>query len=528
MNILVAEPLSPAGLAILQKNTDWNVIVSSPKEYDQHLAEADALVVRSAVKVTREVLAKAPKLRAIGRAGVGVDNVDLAAATEAGVIVMNTPGGNAISVAEHTLALMLAMARHVAAASESTKGGKWEKKRFMGNELREKVLGLVGLGTIGRGVLQRAQAFEMRILAYDPFVNPESVRSLDVTMVSLDELYAQSDFISLHTALTPETKGMLDAAAFAKMKPGARIVNCARGELVNHEALAAALESGHLGGAALDVFEVEPLKGDEAFLKLPSLVATPHIAASTEEAQEIVGVRIAQQLSDYLRDGVAINAVNMPQVSPAEYRQAEPFMHLAERLGEFASRISQGSLRSVRITYFGDVAENTQLIRNAGLVGAFRRAGERANIVNVMQVAAARGVNISEQHENVQDHGNAIHVELETTEGRTRVGGAVVLDRPRLLRVDGISVETPLSGDLVYMRNVDVPGVIGHVGKVLGDNQINIANFSLGREERIPTPDAPLEAVAVVETDGLPSDAVLEELKKNPAVRIVRVVSLSR
>ena len=526
MNILVAEPLSPAGLAILLKNTDWNVIVSNPKEYDQHLADADALVVRSAVKVTREVLAKAPNLRAIGRAGVGVDNVDLAAATEAGVIVMNTPGGNAISVAEHTVALMLAMARFVAQASESTKSGKWEKKRFIGNELREKTLGLIGLGTIGRGVVQRASAFEMRIVAFDPFVNPESVRSMNVEMVSLEELYAQSDFISLHTALTPETKGLLDAAAFARMKTGVRIINCARGELINHEALTAAMETGQVGGAALDVFETEPLKGDEPFLKIPSLVATPHIAASTEEAQEIVGVRIAQQLSDYLREGIAINAVNMPQLSPLEYRQAEPYMRLAERLGEFASRVSSGSLRSVRITYLGDVAENTQLIRNAALVGAFRRAGERANIVNVMQVASARGVNITEQHENTQDHGNAIHVELETTDGRTRVGGAVVLDRPRLLRVDGISVEVPLAGNLVYMRNIDVPGVIGHVGNVLGDHKINIANFSLGREEREATLEAPLEAVAVVETDSTPSEAVLEELKSNPAVRVVRVVSL--
>lgn len=528
MNILVAEPLSAAGLAILQKNVEWNVIVSSPKEYEQHLADADALVVRSAVKVTRDVLAKAPKLRAIGRAGVGVDNVDLPAATDAGVIVMNTPGGNAISVAEHTLALMLSMARFVPQANESTKSGKWEKKRFIGNELRDKTLGLIGLGTIGRGVVQRATAFEMKILAFDPFVNPESVAAMNVKMVTLDELYAESDFISLHTALTPETRNMLDAAAFAKMKQGARIVNCARGELIDHAALAAALESGHLGGAALDVFEAEPLKGDEPYLGAASLVATPHIAASTEEAQEIVGVRIAQQLTDYLRDGVAINAVNMPQLSPAEYRQAEPFMRLAERLGEFASNVSSGSLRSVKITYLGDVSENTQLIRNAAVVGAFRRAGERANIVNAMQVAAARGVKVSEQREHGQDHGNAIHVELETTDGKTRAGGAVVLERPRLLRVNGISVEVPLAGDLVYMRNLDVPGVIGHVGKVLGENQINIANFSLGREERVGTADSPLEAVAVVEVDKLPSDAVLDALKSNPAVKVVRVVNLAR
>lgn len=526
MNILVAEPLSPAGLAILQKNSDWNVIVSSPKEYEAHLSEADALVVRSAVKVTKEVLAKAPMLKAIGRAGVGVDNVDLPAATEAGVIVMNTPGGNAISVAEHTLALMLALARFVPQATESTKSGKWEKKKFIGNELREKTLGLIGLGTIGRGVVQRANAFEMRILAYDPFVNPDTAAAMNVELVDLDKLYAESDFISLHTALTPETKGMINADSIARMKPGVRIVNCARGELIDHAALVAGLESGAVAGAALDVFEKEPTTGEEAFLKFPNVIATPHIAASTEEAQEIVGVRIAQQLSDYLRDGVAINAVNMPQLSPAEYKAVEPYMLLAQRLGEFAAHIVEGNMMAVRITYHGRVADNTQLIRNAGVVGALRRSGERANVVNAMQIAVGRGISVSEAHEGRQGHIDAIHLEIETSAGKTRVGGAVVLGKPRLLRVDGISVEVPLAGDLVYMRNLDVPGVIGHVGNVLGANQINIANFSLGREDREPTPELPLHAIAVVETDGVPGEAIMQELKKNPAVLTARAVSL--
>ena len=526
MNILVAEPLSPAGLAILQKNTDWNVIVSNPKEYEAHLAEADALVVRSAVKVTKDVLAKSPKLKAIGPAGVGVDNVDLAAATDAGVIVMNTPGGNAISVAEHTLALMLAMARFVPQATESTKGGKWEKKKFIGNELREKTLGLIGLGTIGRGVLQRASAFEMAIIAYDPFVNPESVSAMNVKLVSLDELYAESDFISLHTALTPETKGMIDSAAIEKMRPGVRIVNCARGELIDYAALVAGLESGKVAGAALDVFEKEPTTGDEPFLKLPNVIATPHIAASTEEAQEIVGVRIAQQLCDYLRDGVAINAVNMPQLSPAEYKAMEPFMLLAQRLGEFAAHIAEGNLVAIKVAYHGKIADNTQLIRNAGVVGTLRRSSERVNVVNAMQIAASRGLKVSEEHDARPGLSDALHLEIETSTGKTRVGGAVVLGKPRLLRVDGISVEVPLAGDLIYMRNVDVPGVIGHVGNVLGANQINIANFSLGREERVPTGDNPLHAVAVVEIDGVASDKIIQELKSNPAVKIARAVSL--
>lgn len=526
MNILVAEPLSPAGLAILQKNKDWNIIVSTPKEYEAHLGDADALVVRSAVKVTKDVLAKAPKLKAIGRAGVGVDNVDLNAATEAGVIVMNTPGGNSISVAEHTLALMLAMARFVPQATESTKSGKWEKKKFVGNELREKTLGLIGLGTIGRGVVQRANAFEMNIIAHDPFVNPESVAAMNVTLVSLDELYAQSDFISLHTALTPETRHMIDAAAIEKMKPGVRLVNCARGELIDYAALEAGLESGKIGAAALDVFEKEPTSGEEPFLKLPNVIATPHIAASTEEAQEIVGVRIAQQLSDYLREGVAINAVNMPQLSPAEYKSVEPYMLLARRLGEFAAHIAEGNLVAIHIRYHGHIAGNTQLIRNAGVVGVLRRSGERINVVNAMQIAASRGITVSEKHQVRLGRIDTLHLEIETSAGRTRVGGAVVMDKPRLLRVDGIPVEVPLSGDLIYMRNLDVPGVIGHVGKVLGENRINIANFSLGREEHDPSADKPAQAVAVVETDGVPGEEVMKQLHGNPAVLIARTVSL--
>src|SRR5271157_6428449 len=340
MNVLIAEPMAPAGVELFRSQPGWNIIVAKPKEYAQHLAECDALLVRSAVQVTQAVLEKAPKLRVIGRAGVGVDNVDLEAATEAGVLVMNTPGGNAVSVAEHTLALMLAMARHIPQANASTCGGKWEKKKLMGNELRGKTLGIVGLGSIGREVVKRARAFEMRVVANDPYVTSKLAQDLEVELVSLDALYASSDYISLHVAATPETSGMLSAAAFEKMKPGVRIVNCARGELVDEAALLAAMECGKVAGVSLDVFSAEPPPAGFPLFASDAVLATPHIGGSTEEAQEIVGVRIAEQVVEYLKNGVAINAVNMPSLSPEQYRELGPYVSLAERLGAFASYIA--------------------------------------------------------------------------------------------------------------------------------------------------------------------------------------------
>ena len=310
MKILVAEPLAPAALDLLRAQKDWDLVVADPKTYAEHLADCDALVVRSAVKVTKDVLTKAPNLRVIGRAGVGVDNVDLPAATEAGVLVMNTPGGNAVSVAEHTLALMLSMARSVPQASVSTKAGKWEKKKFLGNELRGKTLGIVGLGSIGREVVKRAKPFEMTIVGHDPYVSPQTAGALGIELLTLEELYKRSDYITLHVAFTPETERMLNAKAFAQMKPGARIVNCARGELVNEKDLEAALASGQIAGAALDVFDKEP-PGEHPLFAQENLLATPHIAGSTEEAQEIVGIRIVEQMIDYLRNGIALAAVNM-------------------------------------------------------------------------------------------------------------------------------------------------------------------------------------------------------------------------
>jgi D-3-phosphoglycerate dehydrogenase len=329
VKILVAEPLAAAGIELLKAQPGWNIVVSNPKEYAQHLSDADALMVRSAVKVNAEVLAKAPKLKVIGRAGVGVDNVDLPAATAAGVLVMNTPGGNAVSVAEHTLGLMLGMARSIPQASASTKSGKWEKKKFMGTELRGKTLGILGLGSIGREVLKRARGFEMKVVASDPYVSSQSAADLAVSLVSIDDLYAQSDYLTLHVAITKETNGMLNDAAFAKMKKGVRIVNCARGELIDEAALARAIQSGQVAGAALDVFQAEPPPADDPLLAMETVLATPHIGGSTEEAQEIVGVRIVEQVVEYLQHGVALNAVNVPALTAEQYRAVGPFANLA-------------------------------------------------------------------------------------------------------------------------------------------------------------------------------------------------------
>ncbi|MBI5280830.1 MAG: phosphoglycerate dehydrogenase [Candidatus Solibacter usitatus] len=525
MKILVAEPMSPAAVALLQKQAGWDVVVSNPKEYEPHLADCDALLVRSAVKVKAETLARAPKLRVIGRAGVGVDNVDLPAATAAGVLVMNTPGGNAVSVAEHTLALMLGLARMVPEASASTLSGKWEKKKFLGNELRGKTLGVVGLGNIGQEVVRRALGFEMRIIASDPYVTPQTAADLGVELVSLESLMAESDYISLHVALTPETKAMINASSIAKMKDGVRIINCARGELIDQDALTAALQSQKAAGAGLDVFTPEPLPEGHDLLKCPHLIATPHIAGSTEEAQEIVGIRIVEQLVEYLKNGVAINAVNMPAVSPEQYKAIGPYISLAERLGKFAAYVAAGNLQGVKVTYRGKIAEmNTNLLRNSALAGALSRGlSNRVNLVNSMQLAAQRSLSVSEAHLPRGGTTDSIQVEIQTDKGVTQVTGGVVMDKPRLLSVDGIPAEIALSGRLIYMRNIDVPGVIGHVGTVLGHNQINIANFSLGRQDA-PVGGQPLGAVALVEVDSVVPDAVLAELKSHPAVKLAVVV----
>ena len=529
MNILIAEPMAAAGIELLKSQPGWNTIVSNPKEYQQHLSEAHALVVRSAVQVNQDVLDKAPKLKVVGRAGVGVDNVDLDAATAAGVLVMNTPGGNAISVAEHTLALMLAMARHIPEADASTRAGKWEKKKFLGNELRGKTLGVIGLGSIGREVVKRARAFEMRIVAHDPYVTSALAKDLGVELRKLPEVFAQSDYITLHVSLTDETHHLIAGEAFAQMKPGVRIVNCARGELIDEQALQQAIESGRVAGAALDVFTEEPPKGSP-LLNAGALLATPHIGGSTEEAQEIVGVRIAEQIVEYLHSGVAINAVNMTTMSPEQYRALGPYIELAQRLGTFAGHIAAGNPQTIRVTYFGRIGEsNTSLLRNGALAGVLKRsAAGRVNLVNAMQIASDRGWSIAEHLEARTGHTDSVRIEVETDLGITSVEGAVVLGKPRLIQVDGIYCEASLSGHLVVMKNEDVPGVIGHVGTVLGRNGVNIANFSLGRRDESPSGSQHAEAIAVVSTDQCVTESVLAQLREHGAVKVAQSVQLDR
>jgi len=423
---------------------------------------------------------------------------------------------------------MLSMARRIPLASASTKSGKWEKKKFIGSELRGKTLGIAGLGSIGREVLKRARAFQMRIIAHDPYVMTELAKDIGVELVTLDQLFAQSDYLTLHVSLTPETRDFLNEEAFAKMKQGIRIVNCARGELISESALTAALENGTVAAAALDVFPKEPTGPDCPLFAFDSLIATPHIGGSTEEAQEIVGVRIAEQMVEYLTNGVAINAVNMPALSPEEYKELAPYMDLAEKLGNFVAYMAEGNPKNLRMTYHGRIAEgNTTLLRNAGLAGALNRStANRTNVVNATQVAADRGWGVSESLEKRSCHTDSIEVALETDKGVITVEGAVLLGNPRLLQLDGIYCEAALAGHLISMKNDDVPGVIGHVGTVLAKNNINIANFSLGRSEGPVAPGTYQRAIALVSTDVLVPEKVLSELKAHKAVKIARAIEI--
>src|SRR5216684_359416 len=487
MKVVVAEKISPSALDLLRE-ARWTVV--TPEQLDGKLAgqleSADALIVRSAVDVTAELLANARKLRVIGRAGVGVDNIDLDAATRQGIAVMNTPGANAIAVAEHTLAMMLAMARHLCRANELMHDGKWEKKSLQGTELRGKTLGIVGLGRIGIEVARRARAFGMEIVGHDPFVSVGVAKEQGIRMSGLDELYATADYITLHVGLTPQTTGMIDASSIKKMKKGVRLVNCARGELVNESDLVQALKQGRVAGAALDVFAEEPPK-NSPLLALENVVLTPHTAGSTYEAQNAVGVQIARQVKEYLKHGVIQNAVNVPSVSAEEYAIMQPYIVLAERMGAFLAQVSEGSIEEISIRYSGHIAERkTELIRNGAVKGILNQAlEEKANLVNAATIADERGLRVLESHKAKASTGGAgsvLSIFLKSATEEHMVKGAVLHgDAPRLLHVDGIDVEAPLERSLIYLRNRDVPGVIGKVGTILGEASINIADFSLGR-----------------------------------------------
>ena len=529
--IIVAEKISSSALDVLREPR-WTVVTPDQLEgkLSAHLDSADALIVRSAVQVNAALLEHATRLRVIGRAGVGVDNIDLDAATRKGIAVMNTPGANAVAVAEHTLGLMLTMARHISRADALMHAAKWEKKSLQGTELRGKTLGVVGLGRIGMEVARRARAFGMEIVAHDPFVSPVVAKEQGIRMVSLDEVYAAADYLTLHVGLTDQTSGMINPESLKKMKPGVRLVNCARGELVDEAALVHALKQGRVAAAALDVFAEEPLK-NSPLADMENVILTPHIGGSTHEAQAAVGYQIALQVKEYLKHGVIQNAVNVPSVSHDEYVQMQPYIELAERLGAFLAQAANGSLEEVSIRYSGHIAEwKTELVRNAVIMGILNQAlEEKANLVNAATIASSRGLRIHEAHKPKSSggSGSVLSILLKTGHEERLVKGAVLHGHaPRLLSVDGIDIEAPLERNLIFMRNRDVPGVIGRVGTILGEHKINIADFSLGRRLANGKSSEPREAIAVVHVDGRVPDPVLAALRKIPAVEEAKAIRL--
>jgi len=528
MKIVLAEKVSPATLAVFAAEPGWEVLTHDqlPDGLPAALADADGLVVRSAVQADDALMAHAPKLRVIGRAGVGVDNIDAAAATRRGIVVMNTPGANAVAVAELTLGLMLTLARKVSAANVSMHAGKWEKKILQGSELRGKTLGILGLGRIGLEVARRAKGFGMELIGSDPFVSAAVARENGIKLVTLDELLAGSDYLTLHVGLTPQTTGVINAKSIATMKKGVRIVNCARGELIDDAALIDALKSGHVAGAALDVFPSEPLK-DSPYATMDNVVLTPHIAGSTGEAQEAVGIQIARQVRDYLKLGVVQNAVNLPSLTHEEYVVLAPYIGLAGRLGSFLAQTGKGGIEGIDLVYGGTLAETkTELVRNAAIAGLLA-GSENVNRINASTVAEERGIRIHEEKEDDGHRGGAtttLTIKLHSASGESSASATVIRgEQPRLLVFEGIDIETPLEGNLLVCRNLDVPGVIGKIGTILGEHGVNIANFALGRERGGKTP---VKALALVQVDAPVSDKVLEALGTIEALLEARLVTL--
>ena len=527
MKIVLAEKVSPATLAVFAAEPGWEVLTHDqlPNGLAAALSDADALVVRSAVQVDDALMEHAPRLRVIGRAGVGVDNIDAEAATRRGIVVMNTPGANAVAVAELTLCLMIALARKVPAANASMHAGKWEKKILQGSELRGKTLGILGLGRVGLEVARRARTFGLEVIGSDPFVSAAVARENGIRLVSLDEMIAGSDYITLHVGLTPQTAGVINAKNIAAMKKGVRIINCARGELIDDAALIEALKSGHVAGAALDVFTVEPLE-DSPYTDLDNVILSPHIAGSTAEAQEAVGVQIARQVREYLKLGVVQNAINLPSLTHEEYVQLAPYIEMASRLGAFLGQAGVRGIEAIDLVYGGALAEaKTELVRNSAIAGLLQ-GSENVNRINAATVAAERGIRVHEQKQESANGGraNMLTIELRSGENVSRASATVLHgEQPRLLAYDGIDIEAPLEGNLLVCRNIDVPGVIGKIGTILGEHGVNIANFALGRER---AGAKPVKALAVVQVDAPVPAAVLDALKAMEAILEAKPVEL--
>jgi D-3-phosphoglycerate dehydrogenase / 2-oxoglutarate reductase len=521
--VLIADKLSPAAAQIFKdRGIETDIKVGLDRdELNKIIGQYDGVAVRSATKITEKVIASADKLKVIGRAGIGVDNIDVNAATSKGIIVMNTPFGNSITTAEHAIALMFALARQIPQADASTQAGKWEKNRFMGVELTAKTLGVIGCGNIGSIVADRALGLRMKVVAYDPFLSPERAKDIGVEKVELDDLLTRADFISFHTPLTEKTKNLLNAETLARTRKGVRIINCARGGLVDEVALRAALDSGHVSGAAFDVFSTEPATENPLFGH-PNVVCTPHLGAATSEAQENVALQVAEQMSEYLLRGAISNAVNFPSITAEEAPKLKPFIALAEKLGSFAGQLTETGITKVQITYEGTVANmKIKALTSATLAGLLRPMLGTVNVVSSAVIAKERGMVVEETtREALGDYDSLIRLTVVTERQERTVAGTVYADgRPRIVDIKGIRIDAEFGPSMIYITNLDKPGFIGKFSSTLGDAGINIATFHVGRE----TPGG--NAIALIEIDGqLPPD-VLEKVRALPQVQQAKPLS---
>ncbi len=527
MKVLICDPLDREGMDIFQKEGRFvleEAIGKSPAELKKAIRNATAVVVRSGTKLTADIIREAKSLRIIGRAGVGLDNVDLEEASKRGIVVVNTPAGNTISAAEHTLTLMLALSRNISAAHATMREGKWDRKKFTGVELFEKTLGLIGLGRIGAEVAKRAQSFGMRVVAYDPFLRIEQASKLGVALTDLEGLYRDSDFISLHLPLTPETRNLVGPKAFGRMKTGVRIVNCARGGLIDEGALLAALKSGKVAGAALDVFEKEP-PGKTELVEHPRVIVTPHLGASTEEAQIKVSIDIARTMADFLTGRALRNAVNMPCVDPEVLREIEPYIALAEKIGLMHAQLAQGHVQQVHIRYDGAVAERpTNPITLAVIKGFLTPIlAENVNYVNASVLAKERGIRITESKSSEPStFANLIHVTLKTDREKRSIAGTLYTRADaRIVLLDDLRVELEAKGYVLCIWNKDVPGMVGHIGMVLGKNKINIADMTVGRDK----PGG--RARTLISIDSPISEKVLSKIRASRSILDAKLIRLS-
>ena len=521
--VLIADSLSPKAVEIFSENGIAADVATGlkPEQLLERIGKYDGLAVRSATKVTADVVAAGNRLRVVGRAGIGVDNIDIEAASTRGIVVMNAPFGNSITTAEHAIAMMFALARQIPVANQSTHSGGWEKSRFMGTELTGKVLGIIGCGNIGAIVAERGIGLRMKVIAADPYLTPERAASLGVEKVALDELYTRAEVITLHTPLTDDTRNMLDAESLAKMRQGVLIVNCARGELVVEEDIKAAIENGTVGGFAVDVYPEEP-PSDYSLFGMDQVVATPHLGAATVEAQEKVALQIAEQMSAYLKTGAVVNALNMPSISAEEAPRIRPYMTLARQLGGLAGQIVESGLLAVTVEYEGHAAElNTRPVTAHLLEGLLSPLISGVNMVNAPLLARDRGIDVSEtRHERHGQFQSLIRLTFQTEGRRHTVAGTLFGDNhPRIVEINGIPLEAELGRNMLYFVNRDKPGIIGRLGTALGNAGVNIATFQLGRTE--PGGDA----LALIEIDGDLPTGIIEELRQLPDIVQVRPLS---